>query len=119
MPGSSEEEFMKEHKVYRNIFIPIKILGLELMDMAVLAVVFLILFNLIDHPLVDVVLLVSVYGVLRNIKRNKPSGYLLHVVKYILNPVEQGVGLNDSLPGYPAGEGMVGKSGGRKNLESS
>ena len=70
-------------RVYRNIAMPVLFFGLELMDLLVLAVLFLIVFNASDRLILNLLLLFGSYLALRYFKKGKPSGYTLHLARFI------------------------------------
>jgi len=80
-------------RVYRNICVPLRILGLGLFDLMVLLLLFLIIFNVSDHLILNTVALIFCYGLVRFSSKGKPEGYLLHLLKFMLSPTERHVAL--------------------------
>ena len=89
-------------RVYRNIALPVKIFGLELVDLAVVMMLFLVVFNVSDHLFINLVVLVLIAGGLRYAKKDKPQGYLVDLVAFVFTPRHRHVSLADSLRRYPA-----------------
>ena len=79
--------------VYRNISRPILIFGLEITDFFILGILFLVIFNVSNHILINAALMGSAMGVMRYFKKDKPSGYFLHLVQFIRRPKQWGVHL--------------------------
>ena len=72
-------------KVFRNINLKDKFMGLELVDGCILLVVFFAAFMVNKESLfVNALVLVGAYLGLRTLKRGKPDGYLLCLVRYAL-----------------------------------
>lgn len=89
-------------RVYRNIALPVRIFGLELADVTVVQVLFLVMFNLSDSIVINLAVLIGFAGSLRWAKKNKPRGYLVDLAMFILSPRHRHVSLADSLKAYPA-----------------
>lgn len=76
---------METIRVYRNVNAADKLLGLELADGAVLVLVFFLAFTLNKNGLFsNLAALAAVYAGLRALKRGKPDGYMLALVRYVL-----------------------------------
>ena len=80
---------------------PVKLFGLELTDVAVVLVLFLVVFNVSDHIFINLVVLVIFAGGLRYVKKDKPHGYLVDLAAFIFSPRHRHVSLADSLKPYP------------------
>jgi hypothetical protein len=72
-------------KVYRNIELRILFFGLELIDLLVLAILFVVIFNASDHLIVNLLVMISAYCGLRLFKQDKPAGYTLHLARFLLS----------------------------------
>jgi hypothetical protein len=96
---------MQEFRVYRNVNIPIKFLGLELLDVGILVAVFIVVFDVSDHIILNGVLMVVVFGAFRWMKRGRPPRYVTQLILFLLSPLSRQVSLNDRLKRYPAREG--------------
>lgn len=81
---------------------PIKIFGLELADVAVVTVLFLVVFDVSDHIFINLVVLTLLAGALRWAKKDKPQGYLVNLTAFVLSPRYRHVSVNDPLKSYPA-----------------
>jgi len=80
-------------KVYRNIATPILFFGLELVDCVAVFVVFLGVFYVSDHMLLNLLIVACAYFSLRFIKKGKPAGYTLSLAKFLVSPEEKHVRL--------------------------
>ena len=89
-------------RVYRNISMPVKLFGLELADVAVVLILFLVVFNVSDHIFLNLGVLALFAGGLRWAKKDKPEGYLVDLAAFVLSPRHRHVSLSDALKGYPA-----------------
>jgi hypothetical protein len=76
---------MESIKVYRNLNIADKLFGLELADGAIMLLAFFVIFMVNREGLfTNGVLLVALYFGLRALKRGKPDGYMLVLVRFLL-----------------------------------
>jgi hypothetical protein len=76
---------MESIKVYRNLNIADKLFGLELADGAIMLLAFFVIFMVNREGLfTNAVLLVALYFGLRALKRGKPDGYMLILVRFLL-----------------------------------
>ena len=76
---------MESIKVYRNLNIADKLFGLELADGAIMLLAFFVIFMVNREGLfTNAVLLVALYFGLRSLKRGKPDGYMLILVRFLL-----------------------------------
>ena len=89
-------------RVYRNIAMPVKLFGLELADVLVVLILFLVVFNVSDRIIVNLVVLILFAGGLRWAKKDKPQGYLVDLAAFLLSPRHRHVSLADPLKTYPA-----------------
>jgi len=76
-------------KVYRNIAVPILFFGLELTDCLVVFGVFLGVFFVSDRLVPNLVLVSGAFFAIRLLKRGKPSGYTLHLLKFLATPKDR------------------------------
>lgn len=81
---------------------PVKLFGLELADVAVVMILFLVVFNVSDHIVINLGVLILFSGGLRYVKKDKPQGYLADFMAFVLSPRHRHVSLTDSLENYPA-----------------
>jgi len=63
-----------------------KIAGLELMDLLVLATIYLIVFIFLKNLIINLALLLAAYFFLRLYKRNKPSRYTQTLFRFLILP---------------------------------
>jgi hypothetical protein len=87
---------------------PVTIFGLELADVVVVLVLFLVMFNLSDRIVINLVVLIGFAGGLRWAKKDKPRGYLVDLSAFVLSPRHRHVNLADSLKAYPAAASLKG-----------
>ena len=93
---------MSQFRVYRNIATPIKFMGLELIDIGVLTICFLVVFNVSDHLFINVAILFGFGFVLRYFKKDKPAGFAMDLILFLISAPCRHVSLKDRLPIYPA-----------------
>ena len=80
-------------KVYRNIATPILFFGMELVDCMGVFVIFLGVFFVSDHLFLNLLIVAGAYFSVRFLKKGKPAGYTLHLVKFLMSPEEEHVRL--------------------------
>lgn len=86
--------------VYRNISRPIFILGLEIIDVLIVAIVFAGAFVLSEHIVVNIAIVATVYTTLRFFKKDRPQGYTMQFFRFIASRPVSGVSLRDTLIRY-------------------
>ncbi len=79
----------------------VKLFGLELADVTVLLILFLVVFNVSDHIILNLGILILLAGGLRYAKKDKPQGYLVDLAAFVLSPRHRHVSLSDSLRTFP------------------
>lgn len=80
---------------------PVKLFGLELADVAIVAILFVIVFNVSDHIVINLVVLILLAGFLRYAKKGRPQGYLVDLAAFVLSSSRRHVSLSDTLRPYP------------------
>jgi len=76
---------MESIRVYRNLNAADKLFGLELADGAIMLLAFFVIFMVNREDLfTNAVLLATLYFGLRALKRGKPDGYMLVLVRFVL-----------------------------------
>ena len=76
-------------RVYRNIATPILFFGLELVDCLVVFGIFLGVFYVSDHLFINLLIVGGAYLSLRLLKKGKPAGYTIQLLKFLLS-LEEG-----------------------------
>ena len=80
-------------KVYRNIATPILFFGMELVDCMAVFGVLLAVFFVSDHLFLNLLIVTGVFFSVKLLKKGKPAGYTLHLVKFLMSPEEEHVRL--------------------------
>ena len=75
--------------------------GLELMDLLALAVCFIVVFNVSDHLVLNALALAAIYGGMRHFKKDKPQGYLISLLRFLIRGGRSTVSLEDLARPYP------------------
>lgn len=100
---------MKEIRVYRSINATDRLFGLELADGAALLLVFFCIFMVNREGLIsNFIVLGCAYAGVRAVKRGKPDGYALDLLRFLLSARLRAVGPVDEAeavtPLAPVGE---------------
>ena len=73
-------------KTYSHLDKKEKMLGIEILDFLMLAVVYALVFTVSRNIFINIALIVAVYFTLRLYKRGKPPGYTAALVRFLLTP---------------------------------
>jgi len=77
---------MQPVKTYSHLDKKEKMLGIEVMDFLLLAVVYAFVFVVSRNIFINIAIVVAVYFALRWYKRGKPQGYTATLVRFLLTP---------------------------------